>query len=392
LKLSDRRAERLKGIKTSGIRRLFSLTQSMPEVINLGIGEPDFSPPRKVLDALKEAVIEGKTHYTPSRGVFGLRDALAKKAMRDYDLTYSPENEILITVGGTEAIAVALLALINKEDEVLVPDPGFVCYEPAVRIAGGTPVSMPVLEDGQFKLSAETLISRITPKSRVIIVNSPNNPTGAVLNYDELAKLAEIAVENDLIVISDEVYEKITYDDARHYCLATFPGMRERTIVINSFSKTYAMTGLRVGFAMGPADLIAPMLLTHQFTVACANGLAQHAAKIAVEGPQSFVAEMVSELDRRRRLICKRLMEIEGFVCTKPKGAFYTFPDIRKFRRTSSDISELLIKEAKVAVIPGSAFGAHGEGFLRLSYSTSYEQIDEAMNRLEKATRKFKES
>lgn len=390
--MHSKKAERLKDIKPSSIRRLFALTQHKPGLISLGIGEPDFTPPRHVLEAAKQAMTEGKTHYTISNGISGLREALSKKFTREYGLFYNPENEILVTVGATEAVSLALLAFINPGDEVLIPDPGFVCYVPAVLIAGGVPVLMPLLENNGFKPDIEAVTSLITKRSRVIIINSPHNPTGSVLTYDELAKLAKLAVENDLILVSDEVYEKITYDNVKHYCLATFHGMRERTIVVNSFSKTYAMTGFRVGCALGPEDLISAMLLVHQFTVACVGGPAQYAATAALEGPQDFVANMISEFDKRRRLIYQRLSEIEGFNCSLPEGAFYAFPNIKAFKATSAEFSEFLLKEAKVAVTPGSSFGKHGEGFLRLSYATSYEKISEALDRIEKAVRKLPRS
>lgn len=392
LQTRKKKAERLRNIKPSGIRRLFALTQEAPSLISLGLGEPDFTPPRHILEAAKHAMDEGKTHYTPSNGIPELREALAKKFIQEYGLSYSPENEILVTVGATEAVSLALLAFINPGDEVLLPDPGFVCYKPAVLIAGGIPVSMPMLENDGFKPDIETVTSLITKKSRVIIINSPNNPTGSILTYDELAELAKLAVENDLVVISDEVYEKIVYDDAKHYCLATFPGMRGRTIVVNSFSKTYAMTGFRVGYALGPEDLISAMFLVQQFTVACVDGPAQYAATAALEGSQKFVSNMVSKFDKRRRLVYKRLSEIEGFDCSLPKGAFYAFPNIKAFKTASDDFSEFLLKEAQVFVTPGSSFGRYGEGFLRLSYAAAYEKIDEALGRIERAIKKFKKS
>lgn len=383
-------AERLKNIKASGIRRFFALAKEIPDVINLSVGEPDFSPPSHVLEGGLKAVMQGKTHYTPTNGIPELREALARKAYRDYGLRYDPNSEILVTVGGTEAIALAILALVNPEDEVLIPDPGFVCYSPNVLLAGGLPVSVPLLEQNGFKPSIDTVISLITGKSRVMIINSPNNPTGTVLSYDDLAALARIAVERDLIVISDEVYENIVYDDAKHYCLASFPGMRERTLVINSFSKTYAMTGLRVGYVYGPRELVYPLWLVHQYFVACVDTFAQYAALAALEGPQDFVKEMVREFDRRRRFVYKRLNEIEGFSCNLPKGAFYVFPNIKRFQRSSEEFSQMLLKEARVATVPGSAFGSYGEGYIRLSYAASYEQLEEAMNRIEKVVKQLK--
>lgn len=380
----NKRAERLRGIEGSGIRRLFASTENMHGAISLGIGEPDFTPPEHVLEAAKRAIDEGKTKYTPSNGIPELREALARKYQREYGLSYNPESEVLVTVGATEAVALALLSFVNPSDEVLIPDPGFVCYAPAVKIAGGVPVSIPLFEDDDFKPDIESVTSLVTRKSRVIIVNSPNNPTGTVLTHDELAKLRRLAVENDLIVVSDEVYEKIIYDSTKHLSLATFPGMRERTIVVNSFSKTYAMTGFRVGFSVGPEELISAMLLIHQFTVASVEGPAQYAATAALEGSQDFVSDMVSEFDKRRLLVHKRLGEIEKFRCSLPKGAFYAFPNIGDFNMTSADVSERIFREAKVIVTPGSAFGKRGEGFLRLSYATSYDKINEAMDRLEK--------
>jgi aminotransferase len=383
-------ARRLSKIKPSGIRRLFDLAVNMPEAISLGLGEPDFVPPKHVLEAVKQALDEGKTHYTLTMGIPELREALARKAKREYGLTYDPETEILITVGGTQAIHLALMALVNSGDEVLIPDPGFVCYRPSVLIAGGVPVSMPVLERNEFRLDGDIVMSHITSKSRIMIVNSPSNPTGAVFSYRDMASLAKIAVERDLIVISDEVYERITYDGVRHFCMASFPGMHERTLVVGSFSKTYAMTGLRIGYVLGPKGLIAPMMLAHQFSVACVNGPAQYAAVRALEGPQNFVKDMVAEFDRRRRLLCKRLEEIEGFSCKLPKGAFYVFANIKEFGVPSEHLTEFLLKEGKVVTVPGSAFGEYGEGYMRFSYATAYDKIVEAMDRIEHVVKKFK--
>ena len=288
-------AERLKRIKPSGIRRYFSLAQGIPDVVNLSVGEPDLTPPKHALDAGWRAAKEGKTHYAPTNGIPELRESLVQKAYRNYGLHYDPNSEILVTVGGTEAIFLALIGLLNPGDEVLIPNPGFVVYEPGVLLAGGVPVHVPLFEKNDFKPSVDDVTSLITDKSRVMILNFPNNPTGAVLSYDEVAALAKIAVERDLIVISDEVYEKIIYDNAKHYCLATFPGMRERTLVVNSFSKTYAMTGLRVGYVYGPKELISYVWLVHQYVVACVNSLAQYVALAALRGPQDFVKDMVKE-------------------------------------------------------------------------------------------------
>jgi aspartate/methionine/tyrosine aminotransferase len=293
-------------------------------------------------------------------------------------------------VGGTEAIYSTLIGLINPGDEVLIPNPGFVCYEPCVHLAEGIPVSVPLLEENGFKPSVDDVTSLITKKSRVIILNYPNNPTGAVLQRDELAALAKVAVEHDLIVISDEVYEKIIYDNAKHYCAATFPEMRERTIVVNSFSKTYAMTGLRVGFIYGPKELASPIWLAQQYIIACVDSLAQYIALAALKGPQDFVKEMVREFDRRRHLIQGRLCEIEGFRCVLPKGAFYVFPSIKDFHMTSERFAEFLIKNAYVAAVPGLSFGSHGEGYMRISYAASYKQLEEALDLMERALKTLK--
>jgi len=382
-------AERLKNIKPSGIRRFFSLAREMPDVINLSVGEPDFSPPRSALKAGWQAAQECKTHYAPTNGIPELLDALAKKAYRDYSLNYAPTSEILVTVGASEAVFLALMGLISPGDEVLIPDPGFVCYEPCVILAGGIPVHIPLLEKNGFKPSIEDVTSLITNRSRVMILNYPNNPTGATLSFNEIATLTKIAVEHDLIVISDEVYEKIVYDNAKHYCIATFPGMRERTLVVNSFSKTYAMTGLRVGFVYGPEELISPLWLVHQYTIACVNTLAQYTALAALTGSQDFVDGMVQEFDKRRHLIYKRLNEIEGFNCPLPKGAFYVFPNISHFGMSSERFAEFLLKEAHVATVPGSSFGKHGEDHIRISYATSYNQLEDALDRIEKAIRRL---
>ena len=385
-------SERLKSIKPSGIRRFFALAQELPDVINLSLGEPDFSPPRHALEEGWRAILAGKTHYAPTNGIPELREALAQKAYKEYGFRYDPNSEIMVTVGGIEAISLVLIGLVNPGDEVLIPNPGFVCYEPSVRLAGGVPISIPILEKNGFKPSIDDVTSLITKKSRVMILNYPNNPTGAVLSYEELAALSKIAVERDLIVISDEVYEKIIYDGEKHYCLATFPGMQERTLVVNSFSKTYAMTGLRVGYVYGPKELISPLWLCHQYFAACVDTFAQYAALGALKGSQDFVNEMVAEFDRRRRFVFRRLNEIEGFSCALPKGAFYMFPSVKAFNRSSEEFAQFLLKEARVATVPGSAFGSYGEGYVRISYAAAYEQLEEAFNRIEKAVRKLKGS
>jgi aminotransferase len=382
-------AKRLKAIKASVIRRFFALARDMPNCINLSVGEPDFSPPEHILKAGFQAAAEGNTHYSPTNGIPELREALSQKVYKDCGLRYDPDSEILVTVGGTEAFLATLLAWLNPGEEVLVPNPGFVVYEPSALLAEGKPVHVPLLETNNFWPSPRDVTSLITEKSRVIVLNYPNNPTGVVLPYDQIAVLAKIAVERDLIVISDEVYEKIVYDGSRHYCLAAFPGMRERTLVVNSFSKTYAMTGLRVGYVCGPSELMSSIQLVHQYMVACVDTLCQHIALAALNGPQDFVRDMLREFDRRRHLVFKRLNEIDGFRCSLPKGAFYAFPNIEAFGMPSEKFAEYLAKEAEVLTVPGSAFGSGGENHVRLSYAASYQKLEEALNRMEKAVRKL---
>lgn len=383
-------AKRLKDIKPSGIRRFFALAQEMQGTLNLSVGEPDFSPPQHVLEAGCEAAKNGKTHYAPTNGIPELREALVQKAYRDYGLNYDPNSEVLVTVGGTEAIFLAMMGLINPGDEVLIPNPGFVLYEPCVTLTGAVPISVPLLEKNEFRPSIDDVMSLVTDKSRVIILNFPNNPTGAVLSYDEAAALSKLAVERDLLVICDEVYEKIIYDGHKHYCLATFPGMRERTLIVNSFSKTYAMTGLRVGYVYGPKELIAPLWLVHQYTVACVDSPSQYMALAALRGPQAPVDEMVKEFDRRRRLVHKRLSQMHNIRCTLPRGAFYVFPNIQESNKSSEGFVEFLVKEAGVVTVPGLAFGKYGEGYIRISYAAAYEQLELAMDRMEKAVKKLK--
>jgi len=341
-------AKRLGKIESSSAGEVFSAPRRVSSYISLRIGEPDFVPPAHIIRAAKQALDEGRTHYSPSAGIPELSEALVKKAQRDYHLEYDPNGEVLVTVGATEAIFLALMALINEGDEVLLFDPGFVCYEPDILLAGGVPVHVPLLEEDGFGLDADAVMSRITDKSRVIIINSPNNPTGAVFSYDDLLELSKLVIERDLIVISDEVYEKITYDGAKHFSMATFPGMRERTVSVNSFSKTYAMTGFRVGYALGPADLIDPMGRIHQYSVACVDGPSQCAAVAALEGSQDCVEAMVAEFDRRRRFMYKRISEIKGFTCTLPRGAFYVFVNIRKFKASSASFADYLLGKEKL--------------------------------------------
>lgn len=386
---NQRPADRLKSIKPSGMRRFLASAQEMPDCINLGVGEPDFCVPEHALRGGFEAMKKGKTHYAPTNGIPELREALAQKAYRDYGLHYDPNNEILVTVGGTQAISAALMSLLNPGDEVLIPDPGFVIYDPCVLLAGGIPVHFSLREDNGFRPSLADVTSLITRKSRVMILNHPNNPTGSILSHEEATWLSEIAVRRDLTVISDEVYEKIVYDGFKHNCLATFPGMQERALVINSFSKTYAMTGLRVGCVYGPENLVSSLWQVHQYTVACVDTFSQYVALAALKGSQTCVDMMVKEFDKRRHFVQESLNEIRGFRCQLPKGAFYAFPNVRGTRFSSEQLAGLLLKEANVLTVPGSTFGICGEGFLRLSYATAFKDLEEAMDRMDTVLRKL---
>ena len=382
-------ARRLKRMKTLEMGRFFVLARQLPRCINLSLGEPDFPLPKTALDAGWKATKEGKTRYEPTNGLPELREALAEKAYSDYGVRYDPDSEVLITVGATEAISIALLALLNPGDEVLISDPGFVAYEPCVALSGGVPVSIPLREKNHFKPSVRDVTSLLTPESRVMLLNFPNNPTGSILSHEEAIRLAKIAAERDMLVNSDEVYEKIVYEGTKHECMAALPRMRERTLVVGSFSKTYAMTGLRVGYVYGPKELIAPLWTLHQYLVACVDSIAQHIGLAALTGPQQSVGKMVKEFSRRRDLVHERLNKIEGVICALPGGAFYAFPNIGSFDMSSEQFSGFLLKEAQVITVPGSMFGRLGEGYIRLSYTTAYSKLEEALDSIEKALKKL---
>jgi len=383
-------SERVRLIRPSGIRRLFDLAQRTPGVISLGIGEPDFDTPSHVKEAAKKALDEGYTHYTPNAGFPDLREAIAEKLRSENRIEASPDEVIVTGGGGTGALMLASMCLINPGDEVLIPDPGFVVYEPMVLMAGGRPVYVPLREEEGFKMKAEEVERLITPRTRVLVVNTPSNPTGGVMEREDLEPIAELAVKHDLYVISDEVYEKFVYDGHRHVSLASLPGMWERTVTVNSFSKTYAMTGWRIGYAAAPKPLVDEMVKLQQFSMVHAPAVSQRAALAALKGPQDFVDLMVGEFDKRRRLLVERLNSIEGLSCLKPKGAFYVFLNIKGLGLSSEEAAEWLLKQAGVVTVPGVAFGPSGEGYLRLSYARPIEQLEAACERLEEAVRKLR--
>lgn len=387
--ISSKVAERVVSIPPSGIRRFFDIAATMQNVISLGIGEPDFTTPAHIIEAGIEALRRGETHYTSNAGIFELRQAIAENIARLYGVQYDPAKEIFITVGVSEGLYLALTALLNPGEEVIVPEPCFVAYVPEVVLAGGVPVRIPTWVENNFEVTAEEIERAITPRTKALLIGYPNNPTGAVMSRERLMAIAQLAERYDLVVISDEIYDRLVYG-VEHICFASLPGMRERTIVLQGMSKAYAMTGWRVGYAAGPAELIAPMLKIHQYTIMSAPTVAQIAALRALKHGEEDVQYMREMYDRRRRLIVAGLNNI-GLSCFEPKGAFYAFPCIRTTGLSSMEFSERLLMEEKVAVVPGSAFGECGEGFVRCSYASSLENIEEALNRMARFVQRHRE-
>lgn len=358
------------------------------DVIGLGAGEPDFDTPQHIKDALYKAVKEGFVYYTPTQGIPELRKAIAEKLERDNKISYAPDKEIIVTPGAKQALYEAVLAIANPGDEILIPEPCWVSYEPMVQFAEGKAVFIPTYERDGFRLSSEAVEKKITEKTRAMILNSPNNPTGAVLDGDALKAVAELCVEHELIAISDEIYEKIIYE-AKHVSIASFPGMRERTITVNGFSKTYSMTGWRLGYAAAPQEIIEAMNRIQEHSVSCPTSFVQKAGIAALQGSQECVAAMVKEFKKRRDAIVKKLNEIPNVTCVKPRGAFYAFANFSVYEKDSFKLANFLLKKVGVAVIPGAAFGKIGEGFLRLSYATSMGNINKGMERMEGALRRL---
>ncbi|MFQ5917991.1 MAG: pyridoxal phosphate-dependent aminotransferase [Candidatus Binatia bacterium] len=372
----------------SGIRKMMERAQQLDregkKVIHLEIGRPDFDTPVHIKQAATRALDEGVVHYTSNYGLPSLRSAIAEKLHRDNGLDYDPLSEIIVTAGANEGIFMALMATLNPGDEVLVPDPSWLNYFHCISMAGGRAVSVPLHEEDSFKLDPEEVARAITPRTRMLIVVSPHNPTGAVLSKDDLKALASLACERNLLVLADEIYEKLVYDGAEHHSIASLPGMWERTLTVNGFSKAYSMTGWRLGYVAGPRELIDILIRVHQYTAVCATSFAQSGAVTAYQGRQDCVEDMRREFARRRTLILDRLERMKDIECVHPDGAFYVFPSIQGLRRTSEEVAMQLLEDALIATVPGSAFGKYGEGYLRLAYSNSYENIEEAMNRMEK--------
>jgi len=378
--LRDRLNTTVRDIPRSGIRDFFDLVTSMKDVISLGIGEPDFDTPWHVRESTVFALERGATHYTSNLGYLELRRALARYVARMFGAEYNPDDEVLITVGVSEALDLALRALLNPGDEVLYHEPCYVSYRATILFAHGVPVEVETRAENGFRLTRAMLEAKATPRTKVLMLNFPNNPTGAVMSRADLEDIAAFARERDLIVITDEIYGELTYD-APHTSIVSLPGLRDRTIFLHGFSKAWAMTGFRLGYACGPAELIEAMMKIHQYTMLCASSLSQKAALEALARPEADVAEMVDEYRRRRNFIATAFAEM-GLECHRPLGAFYAFPSVAKFGLPAKEFSLQLLREEKVAVVPGSAFGACGEGFVRCAYATSMDNIKEAMTRL----------
>lgn len=366
-------------LEPSGIRRFFDMASTMDNIISLGVGEPDFDTPWHIREEGIYALEKGRTFYTSNAGLLDLRREICAYLRRRFELNYSPD-EILVTVGGSEAIDIGLRTLLDPGDEVIIPEPCFVSYLPCVKMAGGVPVRIALEEKDCFKLTREKLLSAITDKTKVVVLPFPNNPTGAVMTGEELAAIADIIRENDLFVLSDEIYAELTYQ-GRHASIAGLPGMTERTIVINGFSKTYAMTGWRLGYAAGPEQVIKQMLKVHQYVIMCAPTTSQYAAIEALRAGDSDVARMRESYDERRKFLTSSLNKM-GLPCFEPLGAFYVFPNISRFGMTSEEFALQLLKKERVAVVPGTAFGECGEGFLRISYAYSIDDLKIALAKI----------
>ena len=368
-------------IKPSGIRKFFDIVTEMEDAISLGVGEPDFDTPWHIREEGIYSLEKGRTFYTSNSGVKELRVEISNYLHRKYDLQYNYENEVLVTVGGSEAIDLALRAMVDPGDEVLIPQPCFVSYDPCTVLAGGVPVSINLKEENEFKLTREELLSAITDKTKILFLAFPSNPTGAIMDYDDLKDIVDVIIEKDLYVISDEIYSELTYGK-KHVSIASFPGMKERTIVINGFSKSYAMTGWRLGFAAGPKLILEQMTKIHQFAIMCAPTTSQYAAVEALRNGDSDVEMMTDAYDKRRRYLVNALRNM-GLPCFEPYGAFYVFPSIKGLNMTSDEFATKLLMEEKVAVVPGTAFGECGEGFLRISYAYSIDNLKIALERIE---------
>jgi aminotransferase len=376
-------ADRVLEIPRSGIRDFFEVVQTMTDVISLGIGEPDYVTPWRIREAAIFAMEKGKTGYTSNLGTPKLRQAVAKYLGRRCGIDYDPNNEILISVGVSEALDLALRALLNPGDEVIYHEPSYVSYNPSVLLCNGKPVSVQTSAENEFRVLAEDIERAVTPRSKALLLSFPTNPTGGTLRAADLQPIADVCRRHDLIVLSDEIYSELSYDGAEHVSIASFPDMKERTVLLNGCSKSFAMTGFRVGYACAPAPIIEAMMKIHQYAIMCASNMSQEAAIEALENCQKEVESMRNDYERRRNFVVSRLNEI-GLPCHVPKGAFYAFPNITPTGLKSKEFSLQLLKSKKVAVVPGSAFGNSGEGYVRCCFATGMDKLKEAMDRIEK--------
>lgn len=378
-------------IKPSGIRKFFDIVSEMPHAISLGVGEPDFDTPWHVRAEGIASLEKGKTFYTSNSGLIELRQEICKWYKRKYDVDYDYKKEALLTVGGSEGIDVALRAMLDYGDEVIIPQPCYVSYVPCVELAGGVPVTIELKNENEFRLTPQELLDAITDKTKILVLAFPSNPTGAIMTREDLEPIAKICQEKDIFVISDEIYSELTYGNEKHCSIASIPGMKERTIVINGFSKAYAMTGWRLGYALAPEIIATQMTKIHQFAIMCAPTTSQYAAISAIKHGDSDIEKMRTSYNQRRRYLLNAFKEM-NLPCFEPKGAFYMFPCIREFGISSDEFATRLLKEEELAVVPGTAFGDCGEGFLRISYAYSIEQLREAMERLDRFITRLRET
>ena len=381
-------SEEVVKLKPSGIRKFFDIVHEMKDAISLGVGEPDFDTPWHIRDEGIYSLEKGKTIYTSNSGLIQLRQEISKYLERKYNVSYDPNTEMLITVGGSEGIDVGLRAMLNPGDEVLIPQPSYVSYEPCTVIAGGKPVIIELKAENEFRLTEQELRDAITDKTRVLILPFPNNPTGAIMEESDLVAIAKVCVEKDIFVMSDEIYAELTYK-GKHVSIASLPGMKERTILINGFSKAYAMTGWRLGYACGPNEVISQMTKVHQFCIMCAPTTSQYAAIEAIKNGDEDIAKMRDAYDQRRRFLLDAFKKM-GLECFEPYGAFYVFPCVKEFGMTSDEFATRFLEEEKVAAVPGTAFGDCGEGFLRISYAYSLDHLKIAMERLARFVEKLR--
>ena len=379
--MRDPLSAKIKTIEPSGIRKFFDLVSEIKDAISLGVGEPDFDTPWNIREEGIYSLEQGRTFYTSNAGLKKLRKEIAFYLERRFHLKYDYEKEVMITVGGSEAIDAAFRAMLDPGDEVLIPQPSFVSYEPCVVLADGVPVIIELKEEDEFKLKKQQILEKITDKTKILVLPFPNNPTGAVMTREDLQDIVDVIIEKDLYVLSDEIYSELTYG-RQHVSIAEFPGMLERTILINGFSKSYAMTGWRLGYACGPKRILEQMLKIHQFAIMCAPTTSQYAAIEALRSGDNDIERMRTAYDQRRNFLMKAFHDM-GLQCFEPFGAFYVFPCIKEFGMASEEFANRLLQEEKVAVVPGTAFGACGEGFLRISYAYSIEDLKEALSRLE---------